>query len=184
MPGHNAANSAPKHHAVAACVARERGQPHGVFAGSALQAQLVEVFGRDAREDRDCQDSGRFDAEFGRALAGSFDRGGKHVGAAERMDGEQRDPGTHQRPHRRMHRARNVVELHVEHVTRAGSFQPREQRVAETIERLVADLEHDVESGECINQALRSFQCRNVERDDESRGHAADLASGPIDPST
>jgi hypothetical protein len=168
---------------VAARIAGQRREADHVLAGATLQAEFVELFWRDARKDRNRQHARRFAPEFGGALVRGLDRGRQHLRAAERVHGEQSDAGPHQRAHCGVHRARDVVQLDVEHVAPPRGFQALDERAAETVERFVSDLEHHVEPAQGIDQPLRTFQGWDVESDDE-RWHAAKLATAVHDPAT
>ena len=66
-------------------VARQRRQADRVLARAALQAQLVEILGRDAGQNRDGEDVRRRDAQLGGALGRRVDGRPHHLVSAERV---------------------------------------------------------------------------------------------------
>ena len=97
----------------AAGVASQRGEADRVLAGTALQSELVEIFRRDAREQRNGEYEGRFDGELRRPLTRRLDGGAHHVEAAQRVHVQDAYVGAHELRDGSRHGTRDVVELSI-----------------------------------------------------------------------
>jgi hypothetical protein len=164
-------------------VARERRQSNDVFSRPPEETELVQILGRDARQNRYREDSRWLDTEFARAVVRCGNCRREHIVPAERVHGKDANSGPHERSNGGFDGARNIVELRVDERLSANRFEFGADRVAVSEQRLETDFEDHAERSEHIDEPACRIEVRYVECDNEFwSGHDGHRSPPPRKP--